>query len=195
MRRSAAAIVFATLVMMGCGDTDAPRPGASSTENSQVGAPSADVQRRIAELRAFRPDSALSGSQCGDLSVSNGSVQLDAAGSMLARAIQTAQLVPVTDLRLVVRFGSGFPSFTCTDLASEERKATIEETWPATATSATFTVAEGEQCSSATLQLVDVVVQVPDGQLVGLGDIAITNGAWQWWHPGECHLLDDPPKG
>ena len=194
MRRIAVAI-FPAVLMMSCGDTDAPRPAAPNTENSQSGAPSADVERRIAELRAFRPDSALSGSQCDALSVSNGAVQLDAAGSVLARAIQASQPVPVADLRLVVHFGSGFPSFTCTDLESEVHEAIIDETWPASAKSATFTVAEGEACSSATLQLVDVDVQAPNGQLVGLDDITITNTAWQWWHPFECHLLDDPPKG
>lgn len=113
----------------------------------------------------------------------------------MTTAIQSAQPIPATDLSLVVRFGSGFPSFTCTDLDSEVREATVDETWPATATNATFTVVKTEQCSSAALQLIDVVAHAPDGQSVRLGDIAITNTTWLWWPPSECHLLDDPPEG
>lgn len=188
MNRRFTALVVATLLMVGCAST-----GESKAPPSPPTAASADVEQRIAELRSFRPDPSLSGSQCGDLSVSNGSVQLDASESSLTRAVQAAQPVPATALHLVVRFGSGFPSFTCTDLDSEVREATVGEEWAASATSASFTVVESKRCSSATLQLVDVIARAPDGQLVELGDIAITNTAWQWWHPFECHLLDDPP--
>ena len=180
---------------MACDDNGAAGPGVSSIESYEVPAPPANVPRHLAELRAFRPDPTLAGSQCGALSVSNGSVQLDAADSQLSKAVQAAHPVLTTDLRLVVRFGSGFPSFTCTDLEFEVRKAVVDETWPASADSATFTVVKSEQCSVATLQLVDVVVVAPDSQLVELGDITITNTAWQWWHPSECHLLDGPPQG
>ena len=73
--------------------------------------------------------------------------------------------------------------------------AVVDEPWPASATSAAFTVVEGDQCSSATLRLLEVVVQVPDGQRVRLGNIDITSTAWQWVAPFECQLLDDPPNG
>jgi hypothetical protein len=146
-------------------------------------------QRRAAELSEFEPDPALAGEQCSDLSVSNGSIQVDATGSRLAKVVQVEQPIPSTDLRLVVRFGSGFPSFTCTDLESEMRDATVDEEWAASATRATFTVVVGERCSTAALELYGVVAQAPDGQHVELGDIVITNRAWQWWHPFECQLL------
>lgn len=193
MRRTGAAIGFAALLLLGCSDTDDVRREAASAESSVPGAPSTDVQRRLAQLEAFEPDPTLAGQQCGDLSVSNGSVQLDATGSSLARAIQTNQPVPQSDLHLIARFGSGFPSLTCTDLESEVHRATVEESWPASATSATFTVVTAEQCSSATLQLVGVAVFAPDGQIAQLGEISITNPAWQWWPPFECHLVDHPP--
>jgi hypothetical protein len=161
----------------------------------RVSASQDDVGSRVAELKAFKPLPSLSGTQCDALSVSNGSIQLDAAGSRLLRAVQTSEQISAEDLHLVVHFGSGFPSYTCTDLESEIREASIDETWPATADGATFTVVTGTQCSSAKLELHDVVVQAPDGQQVPVGDIAITNPSWQWWHPFECHLLDDAPSG
>lgn len=77
MRQSAAMILLATLSMMGCDDTDGARSSTSSSPDiSPASIASADVQLRIAELKAFTPDSTLSGSQCGDLSVSNGSSNL-----------------------------------------------------------------------------------------------------------------------
>jgi hypothetical protein len=100
--------------------------------------------------------------------------------------LQTDQPVPPTALHLVVHFGSGFPSFTCTD-SEPERLAVVEATWPASARSATFTVVGGQQCSVATLHLVDVTALAPDGQEVPLGDVTVTNRAWQWWPPFECH--------
>ena len=145
--------------------------------------------QRIAALQSFAADATLSGHQCAELSVSNGTVQLDASGSSLAAKLQTDQPVPPTALHLVVHFGTGFPSFTCTD-SEPERLAVIDATWPATAGSATFTVRGAPQCSTATLHLLDVTAFAPDGQEVPLGDVTITNTAWQWWPPFECHRDD-----
>ncbi len=148
--------------------------------------------QRIAALQSFAADPTLSGHQCADLSVSNGTVQLDATGSSLTATLQTEQPVAPTALHLVVHFGRGFPSFTCTD-AEPERLAVIDATWPATAGSATFTVRGAPQCSTATLRLVGVAARAPDGQEVSLGDVTITNTAWQWWPPFECHRDDYVP--
>ena len=163
--------------------------------DTSAAAVEADVQRWVAELDAFEPIPSLSGQECGDLSVSNGRVQLDASGSTLTRAIQAETPVPPTALHLTVHFGSGFPSFTCTDLADSVRHAVVETSWPASAAGATFTVVTGERCSIATLHLVGVVAVAPTGQSLPLGDIAITNLAWQWWHPFECQLLEVAPEG
>ncbi|MDP2292667.1 MAG: hypothetical protein Q8M22_15885 [Actinomycetota bacterium] len=189
MRRSLLLVVIAA-VSCSSGGEAAPEASVPDTAPSPT---AIGVEGRIGELERFAPSATLAGEQCGDLSVSNGTVQLDASGSMLARAIQRDTRVSPTELHLEVRFGSGFPSFTCTDQESELHHAVVEETWPASATSGTFTVVAGPLCSSATLRLADVVATSPAGHEVPLGDIAITNPAWQWWHPFECHLLDDPP--
>jgi hypothetical protein len=96
--------------------------------------------------------------------------------------------VAPSDLGLVVKFGTGFPGNTCTDLADEIRQPVVDETWPATAAGATFTVDRGEQCSVATLELRDVVVTAPSGATVPLGRLVLANPAWQWWPPFECAL-------
>lgn len=75
-------------------------------------------------------------------------------------------------------------------LQTEPPVAVIDATWPATADSATFTVHNATQCSTATLHLVGVSVRAPDGHEVSLGDVTVTNTAWQWWPPFECHRDD-----
>ncbi len=113
---------------------------------------------------------------------------------MLAPSFQQSTDIEPADLHLVVNFGSGFPSFTCTDLDTEVRRAVIDETWSATAAGGVFTVVPADRCSVATLSLVDVVATSPGGNQVVLGDMTITNQAWQWWHPFECDL-DDTSNG
>jgi hypothetical protein len=188
-------VLFVVFSLFGCSttrDTGRPDPEATGSTVSTVGA--AKVLRRVDELKSFQPDQSRSGHQCGDLSVSNGTIQLDASSSSLASAVQTATIVPPTNLHLSVQFGSGFPSFTCTDLDAEKHNAVVDETWPVSAASATFTVERNEQCSAATLNLDGVVAQAPTGQKVPLGAITIINTAWQWWHPFECHLVEGALK-
>ena len=195
-RRHTARLLLTTLSMISCGtpgSTD--RSGGTGSMGTSAAAVEVDVQRWIAELAAFEPNPSLSGQECGDLSISNGTVQLDATGSTLTRAIQTETPVLPTALHLTVHLGAGFPSFTCTDLADSVRLAFVEASWPASAAGATFTVVSGERCSIATLQLVGVVAVAPTGQSLSLGDITITNSAWQWWHPFECQLLDVAQEG
>lgn len=115
-------------------------------------------------------------------------MQLDASRSRLARTVQNSTAVPADDLRLVVKFGSGFPSLTCTDIESEMHTARVDESWPASARAAVFTVTASDRCSVAKLSLQGVVATAPDGEAVDLGDVTITNQAWQWWPPFECHL-------
>jgi hypothetical protein len=148
----------------------------------------------LSRLRSFVPVDDLAGEQCGELSASDGTVQIDASGSILSSVTQQATPVPASDLRLIVHFGSGFPAFQCTDLTPEVREATIDQTWPASAAEGTFTVLPSMQCSTATLELRDVVAVSPAGDEIHVGDVSITNIAWQWWHPFECHVdLDRLP--
>ncbi|MEO6122329.1 MAG: hypothetical protein ABIR32_01370 [Ilumatobacteraceae bacterium] len=140
------------------------------------------------DLAAFVPSEDLAGQRCGALTTSNGSVQVDATASLLAPVTQQSTQVASSDLRLSVHFGSGFPGHQCTDLSSEVRNPVVATSWPATATAATFTVIPSLQCSAATLQLEGVVATSPAGDQVHLGNIRITNQAWQWWPPFECHV-------
>lgn len=188
-RRSRALVVFALLTCAAC-STGGRSLSTPRTEPSVVSTSidDAELQQRIEQLEAFSPSPALGSNQCWELSISDGSVQIDASGSLLARKLQAATVVAPADLRLQVRFGSGSPSFTCTDSESEVREAVVDETWPAIAAAATFTVVAAESCSLATLQLTDVVAEAPNGARVPLGDLTLVNPAWWFVHPFECHL-------
>lgn len=180
-----AAIVLA-VSLLGC---TASRSGSEPTTSlAESHANVETLQQRLNQLRGFQADDRSAGEQCDDLSASNGTVQLDASLALLPRTFQDATVVTAEDLNLIVHFGSGFPAFTCTDLASEVRLAVIEESWPASAEGGVFTVTPADRCSVAQLTLQGVVVKAPNGDAVVLGTMTITNEAWQWWPPSECHL-------
>ena len=187
-------MLIAPMVIVGCATGRAGREGCDGqacTTSSPLGTAERNSQpfgERRAQLEAFQPKEALAGEQCSALSISNGSVQIDATGSQFPAVLQQSTPVRPNDLHLVVNFGSDFPSFSCTDLASEARMAIVDETWPASATGGTFTVTASDRCSVATLELRDVVTTSPGGQEVDLGDILIENDAWQWWPAFECRL-------
>jgi hypothetical protein len=149
------------------------------------------VRQHIDQLTKFDVTAALHQDGCGAMSSSSDSVAVDASNSYLPPRLQAATPIAGTDLHLRVVFGSGLPGSDCTDLPDEVSRPLIEETWPAEAASAVFSVVASERCSSATLKLADVTVIAPTGERVSLGDITMSNNAWQAWPPFECHIQSD----
>ena len=193
--------LVASMLLVGCATDEASREGCGEgtscntlSPSSSADAKSASLEARLAQLNAFQPDDSLAGEQCAELSASNGTVQLDATASLLSAGLQQSTPVGAEELHLVVNFGSGLPSFTCTDVESEVHRAIVDETRPATAAGGIFTVMAGDRCSVASLALRHVVARSPDGQQVDLGDIVLKNDAWRWWHPFE-YRLDNAPTG
>lgn len=167
-------------------------PAVPTSPPTSAAAPTIPVTRydeQVAALGAFEPIEELSGQRCGEMSVSNGTVQIDASESVLPRVTQQATPVAADDLRLTVRFGSGFPGYHCTDVAVEVRRPTVDETWSATATGGSVVVSPSTTCSTATLDLHGVVAVSPAGDEVDVGDVSITDDSWQWWPPFDC-LID-----
>jgi hypothetical protein len=82
--------------LFGCSSTtrETGRPDPEATGSTVSTVDAARVLRQVDELNRFQPDPSRSGHQCGDLSVSNGTIELDASSSSLASAVQTATLVP-----------------------------------------------------------------------------------------------------
>lgn len=152
------------------------------------------VDQRIQQLINFEPDPSLVGDQCGELSISDGSAQIDATASTLPHSSTDGRSVTIAaaDLRVVVRFGSGFPSRNCTDVISEIHRAHVDEEWPATAASGTLRIDLSERCSVATLRLSGVVASAPFGQTVDLGQLTIVNDAWQFWPGFDCRISASP---
>jgi hypothetical protein len=191
-RLSAAVPVFA-LFFIGCSSDQAAVPAVDhssiTTVTTMTTVDPAVEQKRIDRVLAFDLLRSEGSVACGDLSLSNGTMLLDATGTELPRLVQTATGVSADQLKLVVSFGSKLPSFACTDLPSEVRKGQVDETWQATASGGTFTVeAHPTDCSVATLEAHDVKVVSPSGVIVPIGDVTFTNPMWQMWPPSECQL-------
>jgi hypothetical protein len=187
-----ATVPVCALLFLGC-SSEATAPAVDHSSTTTVAAITtvdlAAEQIRIDQILAFDSLRSQGSISCGDLSLLSGGMLLDASGTEVLRAPQIATPLSADQLNLVFSFGSALPSFTCTDIPSEVRIRDVEETWQATTSGGTFTViADSINCSVATLEVHDVNVVSPSGKTVPIGDVFITNPAWQMWHPSECQL-------
>lgn len=87
---------------------------------------------------------------------------------------------------LRVEFGEALPSTVCSDVEEENTTAIVEERWPASYEEIRMELPPGDECGSANVHLVGVQAFPPDGSVVELGDITMTNTNWMVEPPFEC---------
>lgn len=84
-------------------------------------------------------------------------------------------------------FGSALLSTQCSDEGEENPvRAVVDERWPATSEDIRMDLPPGLQCGPATVHLVGVTAFPPDGTIVELGDLTMTNTNWMIEPPFEC---------
>ncbi|MEQ1699054.1 MAG: hypothetical protein ABMA25_03040 [Ilumatobacteraceae bacterium] len=88
---------------------------------------------------------------------------------------------------LSVVFGSSLLVTSCNDEVDDnQQQPTVDERWPASYSEITMELPSGSDCGPATVHLVGVKAFPPDGTIVELGDMTMTNTNWMIEPPFEC---------
>lgn len=87
---------------------------------------------------------------------------------------------------LRAEFGSSLTSTACSDEVDEPQQPTVDERWLATYEEIQLVMPPGNDCGPATIVVTDVRAFPPDGRVVPLGDLTMTNTNWMVEPPFEC---------